>query len=645
MSTEQKKDFVISVLGDSNTLIVPDAVRWNLSAADELLDKKEEMIGEYAAATIGLKLDKKKIPQKKQTTQSKKIRPAKETVWKLPYLDDEDLLKHFKMNTTGRSIIVSEPIYDMAFLWRFHDGYRLDGSIQRNIETKVEFTCGRKRTTLLLDTNDYYDSQEDEAKALEAIKNNDAFRKYVRGISKLNKLLKMNEYEKALLTNGYIYGKAALLIEYDLDYTDPKAMPRAITVLNPLRIGRVFYYADDYELAGIEYLDTDPTIIEAERLIYFANRDYHISPKTLYHGMSALESSIDIAETNILNNQTNIKEINRRLWAAFIILKYMGKRTEDVIEFIKNYKVGQPIISNKDFEAQVVEVGHDLQQLLEQMEKSDKKIARNLNVPQLLSGFDDLQSQATAGGVLHGWLSSVIETLRTILRNVFEPQWINRMLRRLMYLNGDTVESLNNTLDSELQNGGVPSEKPQPPINPALMHPLVQPLAKNLANSPNQPLLKPTQDPKQNQKEGKKPIEDILITNIPEELDQEGNPPIKVEDLRFKIKLHHENFSTSTELDKASAMVAYKNGGILDTELVLKEIDREEYIPHMASVEQQNQMMFNTAQAANAQANMDQAHQQGFEKGQKSPPVVAGKQGTSKRASGNSVGSNKTMRN
>jgi len=208
----------------------------------------------------------------------------------------------------------------------------------------------------------------------------------------------MNQHEKFLLTNTELYGKAALLIEYDDDpYRNETAMPIALKQLSSLRIGRVFYYEDTWELAGIEYLDFEDVIVEPLRLIYMTNKDYHISPRTLWHGISKVEPVLDIAETTILNNQTNIKEINRRLWANFLIIKYMGKRKSDIVNFKKNYKPGMPIISNRDFEAQVVDVQHDLEKLLQQQEMSDQKIARDLNLPNILAGFGNAQAQATAG--------------------------------------------------------------------------------------------------------------------------------------------------------------------------------------------------------------------------------------------------------
>jgi hypothetical protein len=576
-------NFTIENLWSEDDLILaPYSNRFHLSAA--------HLTTESAAASTNKK-------NKGKTTSLKKAGKADTDTERLEYLEDDDLLAQFKSNKTKRKIIISESTYDDPTLWRIHDVYRSDGAVSRTIDTIVDFAVGRKRTTVILDTNDYYDSDTDENIALQEIRNNDLYRKYVRGISKINKNLDMNQHEKFLLTNTELYGKAALLIEYDDDpYKNETAMPMALKQLSSLRIGRVFYYEDTWELAGIEYLDFEDVIVEPLRLIYMANKDYHISPRTLWHGISKVEPILDIAETTILNNQTNIKEINRRLWANFLIIKYMGKRKSDIVNFKKNYKPGMPIISNRDFEAQVVDVQHDLEKLLQQQEMSDQKIARDLNLPNILAGFGNAQAQATAGAELHSWLSSRLETMRTHLRNVIEGQWINPLLKRLIMLNGDSMETLKSAIDN------LPPEQPiAPPVQPDIPKPQEPQL--DAQGKPIQPLpptpvplpqsMTPQSPPKlphlqqTPSEERKPPIEDIIISNIEHEPTE-----IIVEDLPFKIKMQFANFAVSTILDLASTVIGLKKEGLLSTKLALTELDRKEYIPEMMEFEKMNQEIF-----------------------------------------------------
>jgi|SRR5215212_1883763 len=651
----QQQEFTIDYLGDPNdSIIVPYSHRFHLKAA-------RHAVGESAAA-----------PQKKKprTTALKgSSNTSADDDSKLEYLEDDELLAQFKSNKTNRAIVISESTYDEPTLWRIHDVYRSDGAVSRTVDTIVDFAVGRKRTTVVLDTNDYYDSDTDENIALNEIKNNDLYRKYVRGISKINKNLDMNQHEKFLLTNAEVYGKAALLIEYDEDpNTSETAMPVSLKQLSSLRIGRVFYYEDTWELAGIEYLDFKDVIVEPNRLIYMTNKDYHVSPRTIWHGISKIEPILDIAETTILNNQTNIKEINRRLWANFLIIKYMGKRKSDITNFKKNYKPGMPIISNRDFEAQVVEVSHDLEKLLQQQEMSDQKIARDLNLPNILAGFGNAQAQATAGAELHSWLSSRLETMRTHLRNVIEAQWINRLLKRLILLNGDSMDTLKNAI------ANLPPEQPlTPPVQPEI--PKSQEPQLDANGKPIQPLpptpvpvpqsMTPQSPPKLPHlqqtpaEERKPPIEDILISNIEKDPNE-----IVVEDLPFKIKLQFANFSVSTILDTASTVIGLKKEGLLNTKLALTELDRKDYIPEMEAVEKLNQEIFMQMQAGQNPFDPSQSLQKqpgfkgkrktgtgqndaksgGPDASQRVDNIIAGKTNLSSKTSKPSAGGNRSLR-
>ncbi|HEX5519439.1 MAG TPA: hypothetical protein VFX18_03280 [Candidatus Nitrosocosmicus sp.] len=579
--------FVADVLEDDDdtttkpkipNLITPYTKRYHLSAA--------RLSSEYASATNSKPGDQQE---------------------KLEYLDDENLLSQFKNNKNNDRIIISEATYDVPFMWRIHDVYRNDGQVARCVDLLVEMVVGRKRTSVILDTNDYYDNDEQESISLKQIQTNDDYRKYVRGISKVNKNMNINEHQKTILTNVFIYGKGALLIVYDDDpLKNPGAMPVAIKPLSSLRIGRVFYYEKTWELAGIEYLDfpNSECIIEPHRLIYMTNKDHHQSPRTNWHGYSVIEPVVDIAETNILNNQTNIKEINRRLWANFLIIKYLGKRKSDIEKFKKAYKPGMPIISNRDFEAQVVEVAHDLEKLLHQMEVSDQKIARDMKIPQMLAGFDSNQAQATAGTVLHAWITSVVETTRTALRNVFEPQWIDNILARLMVLNGDTVESLTNALNKSINNDIQTLDNPTPlsptsGATPQIPKPALKPTTPPTPEQPGQ-IHNPV-NPQPSPEIAQKPIADLKIYSDPKLQNLK-----KISDLPFKAKLQYAKITVSTILDTASVVVALHKEGLYDTEIALTEMDREEYIPHMAVVAAQQkieqQQQFEQQLAANGMA-------------------------------------------
>ncbi|MDN5844755.1 MAG: hypothetical protein L0H53_00600 [Candidatus Nitrosocosmicus sp.] len=480
---------------------------------------------------------------------------------RLLFLTDPKILVQFKQNKDGkRRIVISENNYDETTLWRIHDAYRVDGAVSRSLDTMVEAIVGRKRTSLILDTNDYFDNDEDEVAKLDEIKNNDLYRKYVRDISKINKHLNMNNYEKMILSSALIYGRAALLIEYDKDaLVDNTALPIALKPLSSLRMGRTFYYEDTWELAGIEYLDfrEDQRIVEPYRLVYFVNKDYHISPRTLHNGYSILEPILDISETNTLNKQTNIKEINKRLWAAFLIIKYHGKSGKDITNFKKHYKPGMPIISNRDFEAEVHEVAHDLEKLIAQGLDSDKKISRDIKIPIMLTGHDNEQTMATAGTVIHSWINFTLETQRTTFRNIFEKQWIEPLMLRLINKNDELDKFLAEIEFSDDSGSG----------------------SDDVSLDDNNNDSNEESNGSTSNKQG------FIVS------DKEARilDPI---DLPFKIKLKFTPFTIDTFLDKVASVLGLVRDGIITKLMALEELDRKQYIPEMKLIHEEQQALF-----------------------------------------------------
>jgi hypothetical protein len=51
-------------------------------------------------------------------------------------------------------------------------------------------------------------------------------------------------------------------------------------------------------------------------MIYLPNLDIHLSPDSLYYGLSDIEPVVHISETNRIMDEEDFKEIARSAWAA-----------------------------------------------------------------------------------------------------------------------------------------------------------------------------------------------------------------------------------------------------------------------------------------------------------------------------------------
>lgn len=520
---------------------------------------------------------------------------------------DEAVFKAFGASSSNKILAFESP-YKQVDLWRMHDAYKSDGAVCRAIGTITQFILG-EYTKLVIDTNTYYRTEDERDAAVEELNSNEEYQKLLEDCNKINKKVDLNKHLIDAIHNKKIYGKSAILVE-----RNKAGIPYALKTLSSQLIGKVFAWDRDYSFAGLEYADFPESerIVKADRLMYFVNKDSHVSPRTLWNGISDLEPILDVAETSIINRQTNIKEINRKLWAALMVIKVYSKSKAVIDKFKKSFQAGKTIVVNQDFDVQVHQIAHDLQQLLEETDINDKKIARDLEIPELLMGFEDTQNRATANALLLAWTSSKLKFERTLVRDVVEKHFIDYNIKSLIILNGG-LKSIGD-LAQYTEKYDITSPNFVPTI----------------ANSANYNPLTP----------GRLSVD----AGIPFALDD-----LVVSMLPFTIKLTFADITLDSFLDKAAATIGLKNASIIDEfEMALELLGLQKYIPKMrqysmeqkaeqeAIFGQQNQAYLQMqAQEGKQQKQQDQA------KGQKQQDVQ-GLPGTAKTQGRTTISARRT---
>jgi|GEM_PF-6152826 len=493
---------------------------------------------------------------------------------------DDAVSKAFGVSTnSSNKILAFESPYKAIDLWRMHDVYKSNGAVCRGINTITQFILG-EYTKLVLDTNSYYKNEDEQDAAVQELNNNEEYQKLLEDCNKINKKVDLNKHLIDAIINKKVYGKSAILVE-----RNKANIPFALKTLNSQLITKVFAWDRDYSLAGIEYADFPESerIVKADRLMYFTNKDSHVSPRTLWNGISDLEPVLDIAETSIINNQTNIKEINRKLWAQLMVIKVFSKSKAVMEKFKKSFQAGKTIVVNQDMDVQTHGIQSDLKSLLEEIDINDKKIARDLEIPELMMGFEDTQNRATANALLLAWTSSKLKFERVLIRDVVEKHFIDLNVKALIILNGG-LQSLGNMQQyTEAYDITSPSFSAIPANSP-------------LAN-PNLP--------------GRVSPDSAIAFDIND---------ISVSLLPFYIKLTFGDITLDSFLDKAAAVIGLKNATIIDDfEMALELLGLQKYIPKMAqySIEQEakQEALFNQQQQMQ-QADMI-AQQKMNEKNQK----------------------------
>ena len=427
--------------------------------------------------------------------------------------------------------------YDTVDLIRFHESLRDDGIAAASLDFLIQFMLGDHFKTII-DVNAEFDTEEEAAEALKFFTNNPQIRAYKRQLDRVNREIKFQTHVFSLILQCFSFGRACGLIER----SDEDNLPIAIKVLPSMHLGQVYVHRKTWEVIGVEHLDFPfpASIIKAENMMYFANRNHNISPGTFQYGYSLLERVVDLSELNRITNQRNLKEINFRLWAAFLLIKLPGSFNKEIMQKLAEEiakGAGNSIFTNQAAEIEVHQLGHDMDKLLDQRDKNYREIIRQLQVPIIL--FDpDILNRATSQELMEAWTASVLKIYRSWFKDIVQDQWINPIIKTL--------------IENERQAGRV-----QEGIQPEETEP------EEIVSEQVTP--EDTEEPQ-------KPVLRARPQVIPIEAIDPQTGEVLPYRLPWKIKIELEPLNYDTFKEKAETAILLKNNGLATIGTALKRI-------------------------------------------------------------------------
>lgn len=353
-----------------------------------------------------------------------------------------------------------KPPYNNASMDRFEDCFRSDKLVQNGIIKRTELVIGQ-HGKIVLDTTDEYDVEEDRTAALEKINNNTQYQEARKQIQKLHLKpgIDFHNKLKAAVIQAKVYGRSAIELvgtssststsistspSSDNTMTIPPvptpslltaSLPESLHVLNSKRLGQVEIDPNTWEFLGCRYLDLDKgpsgmdDLLPAENLIYFANKDFHVSPGSLYYGLSELEGIIDGSDSKRIAKQEDIKEIMKSNWAPFLILKFLNPNISvaQMQEIVNGLQPGLPFAHKQEVETSAIDITGDLKKLTECVDFLNRESLRELGVPAFLGGYEQIANYANSQQVLLSYREIELEADRTWIKDIIQPQWLNRL--------------------------------------------------------------------------------------------------------------------------------------------------------------------------------------------------------------------------
>ena len=328
-----------------------------------------------------------------------------------------------------------------------------------------------------------------------------------------------------------------------------------------MHLGKVFVHPRTWEVLGVEHNDFKfpASIIRSDEMMYFTIRDHNLSPGTLHYGYSLVERVVDLSELNRINNQRNLKEINYRMWAAFLLIRLVGSYNEKTMRKVKDQiakGAGNSIMVNQQVTVEVHRVVHDMVQLLDERKENYRETIRQMQVPIIL--FDpDILNRATSQELMEAWTASVLRNYRSWLKDIIQDQWINPIVKEL--IEADRRPSIGQ------------QEEEQPP--------LIQE-GPNTSSSPNL-----------NEEKEETSTRTSNRDIVPIEAINPQTNEVHVYRLPWKIKIEFAPLNYDTFKERAEMAILLKNNGMatIRTGLKLMGIEDEEEIAALVELEEKRQ--------------------------------------------------------
>lgn len=311
---------------------------------------------------------------------------------------------------------------------RFLEAWNKDPVAAAALDLLFQFVLGEYPKTVI-DTNTQYLNKEEEDKALKFFTTHPLLLSYKAKLDQTNKDVDFTENMIAALNQAGTFGRDVVIKERD----QSTKLPIALKVLPAMRLGRQWVHKKKWTLMAVEYLDFEmpERIIKAADIIHIAMHDYHMAPGTSGFGNSLFERIIDVSDLNRIINQIALKEINFRLWAAFLLVQVEGLNKQAAKDLIKKIASGKSLVTNQSTKVEVHQLGHDLEKLTAERVENMRQELNGLQVPELIFR-NDVTNRSVSNDVLVAWTQSVLKSYRRWIGGLIQKQWIDDILRVLI---------------------------------------------------------------------------------------------------------------------------------------------------------------------------------------------------------------------
>jgi hypothetical protein len=199
----------------------------------------------------------------------------------------------------GYTIRLSDPAYRTMMkgkpsLKNYRETYERNWIVQRCIDAKAYWTTREGFDTVL--ELGYGSGAEDidpnDADAVKTFLRNEKYVKAKAYVDQVNRIVNLNERTRNVLIKNQIYGRAALLIQFENEGSPWASRPNALHSLD-VASWTPTYDRNNWQFTGIKVAGASQPL-KPEQLIYFTNTDLDDN----YEGRSDIAGIYDEAQTD-----------------------------------------------------------------------------------------------------------------------------------------------------------------------------------------------------------------------------------------------------------------------------------------------------------------------------------------------------------
>lgn len=386
---------------------------------------------------------------------------------------DDKFVRRSNMGILQDEIVFVDP-YPQAYKARLANAYEFDSIIRTGIDTLTHYILGRDFTPKLRPVSRKEAKTDEEfSEILAPIITKDEQEELMDYINNVDHTTKLKQVLKPLLTQKYVYGRSAALIERagtevntnaelaELGFTEDT--PLHLKVLNSYYLGQNHYNIKTWEVEEIEYdspnwirdeskAEDEQPALPIEDLIYFTHADNAVIPNAWGYGMSALENILALSGANRRLNEKVLPELNTSAWAGSGIFKFQGMSSKQMANFVKSILPATWKATNQEVSFEPIKLEYNGDFLLNQRDSNVRHIATQLRIPSFLINFEDVTNRSIGDRVSNIWQQGDLEFARDELRDQLWEFWYRRLMELFFRDRGEEFLHLKAKIVIEFQS-------------------------------------------------------------------------------------------------------------------------------------------------------------------------------------------------